>query len=97
MDVQLNSQLGNGYKSNSQKMRVITEAWAGDNVFCPYCGSRVSHFENNRPVADFYCSECLEEYELKSLRHHQNVWVKPWAMLPDIPTVIERQYLNIGA
>lgn len=67
MDIQLNSQLGNGYKSNSQKMRVITEAWAGDNVFCPYCGSCVSHFENNRPAADFYCNECAEEYELKSL------------------------------
>ena len=26
----------------------------------------VSHFENNRPVADFYCPACKEEYELKS-------------------------------
>lgn len=23
-------------------------------------------FENNRPVADFYCQKCSEEYELKS-------------------------------
>ena len=67
MDLQLNSHLGDGYKSNSQKIRVITEAWAGDNVFCPYCGSGVSRFENNRPVADFYCNECAEEFELKSL------------------------------
>lgn len=67
MNVQLDSRLGSGYKSNSQKIRVITEAWAGDNVFCPYCGSGVAHFENNRPVADFYCHECAEEFELKSL------------------------------
>ena len=67
MDIQLDSQLGYGYKSRSQRIRVITEAWAGDNIFCPYCGSDVSHFENNRPVADFYCHECAEEYELKSL------------------------------
>ena len=26
----------------------------------------VSHFENNRPVADFFCPSCKEEYELKS-------------------------------
>ena len=67
MDIRLDSQLGDGYKSSSQRIRVITESWAVDNVFCPYCGSGVSHFENNRPVADFYCHECAEEYELKSL------------------------------
>lgn len=55
------------YKSNSQKIRVITENWVNHNVFCPYCGSSyISHFENNRPVADFYCPCCSEEYELKS-------------------------------
>ena len=31
------------------------------------------------------------------LRHHQNVWVKLWAMPPDIPTAVEHQYLNIEA
>lgn len=36
------------------------------NLFCPYCGNQyISQFENNRPVADFYCSHCIEEYELK--------------------------------
>ena len=36
-------------------------------MFCPYCGNKyVSHFENNRPVADFFCPSCKEEYELKS-------------------------------
>lgn len=37
------------------------------NMFCPYCGNKyISHFENNRPVADFFCPSCMEEYELKS-------------------------------
>ena len=67
MDVQLDSRLGEGYKINPQKIRVITESWASDNIFCPYCGSGVLHFKSNRPVADFYCKECAEEYELKSL------------------------------
>lgn len=26
----------------------------------------LSQLENNKPVADFYCGHCLEEYELKS-------------------------------
>lgn len=55
------------YKSNAQKIRVITESWVCRNMFCPYCGNEyISHFENNRPVADFFCQVCNEEYELKS-------------------------------
>lgn len=54
------------YFSNTQKIRVITENWVNKNMFCPYCGSQyISHFENNRPVADFFCPSCREEYELK--------------------------------
>ncbi len=55
------------YNNNSQKIRVITENWMSHNLFCPCCGnSNIVHFHNNRPVADFYCSKCNEEYELKS-------------------------------
>jgi type II restriction enzyme len=55
------------YKSNSQKIRVITENWFNSNMYCPCCGNlNINHFENNRPVADFYCPLCYEEYELKS-------------------------------
>lgn len=55
------------YKSNSQKIRVITENWFNSNMYCPCCGNlSINHFENNRPVADFYCPLCREEYELKS-------------------------------
>lgn len=36
-------------------------------MFCPRCGNiHINHFPNNRPVADFYCPECMNEYELKS-------------------------------
>lgn len=55
------------YSSNAQRIRVITEDWVNNNMFCPYCGNQyISHFENNRPVADFFCPSCMEEYELKS-------------------------------
>ena len=30
---------------------------------------KVNNYENNRPVADFYCPQCKEEYELKSKKN----------------------------
>ena len=58
------------YRSGSQRARAWTERWIGDWVYCPNCGhSNVSQFENNRPVADFYCTSCSEEYELKSQKN----------------------------
>lgn len=33
---------------------------------CPNCGSVLSYFENNKPVANPYCGNCSEEYELSS-------------------------------
>jgi type II restriction enzyme len=55
------------YDSGSQKARVLTESWAASEAFCPNCGSeRLTQFHNNRPVADFHCPTCKEEFELKS-------------------------------
>lgn len=55
------------YQSCSQIARVLTENWVGQNMFCPRCGNlNLEHFENNRPVADFFCPHCHSEYELKS-------------------------------
>ncbi len=68
MILSLNSALGKRYKSPSQQVRVVTEHWVGANIFCPACGDELSKFPDNRPVADFFCSNCKEEYELKSRR-----------------------------
>lgn len=55
------------FVSASQTARVDTEDWAGSNIFCLNCGSaRLARFPANRPVADFYCVECQDQYELKS-------------------------------
>ena len=67
MDIYMNAALMNKYSSNSQIARVITEQWVSDNMFCPRCGNAsIIHFENNRPVADFYCPKCSNQFELKS-------------------------------
>lgn len=61
--------LVHSYKSNSQKARVLTEAWAGLHLYCPACGQEhLNHYEANKPVADFFCSGCGADYELKSKR-----------------------------
>ncbi len=52
--------------NNSQIIRVATESWAKKFIYCPSCGSNLNEFENNRPVADFYCECCQNEFELKS-------------------------------
>ena len=54
------------YKNNSQKIRVITEDWVEKEIYCPSCGGQVNNYDNNKPVADFYCQKCVEDFELKS-------------------------------
>jgi len=55
------------YLSGSQSARAWTGQWVRKEAYCPSCGNpNVTKFENNRPVADFFCTSCNEEYELKS-------------------------------
>ncbi|HOZ36757.1 MAG TPA: DpnI domain-containing protein [bacterium] len=71
MKLTLDTHLADGYQSRSQKARILTEQWVGNSVFCPNCGHLdISKYPNNKPVADFYCSNCQEEYELKSKQRY---------------------------
>lgn len=54
------------YKSSSQKIRVMSESWVGKNAYCVACGRPLIQYKNNKPVNDFFCSNCNEDYELKS-------------------------------
>ncbi len=67
MQTILDFSITTGYKSNSQIARKVTEYWMEKYMFCPRCGNiRLMHFENNKPVVDFFCEKCSSEYELKS-------------------------------
>jgi hypothetical protein len=58
------------YQSPSQSARGWTETWVRRWVFCPNCGNpKIHQFKSNRPVADFFCDSCSEEYELKSQKN----------------------------
>lgn len=67
MKLSFDKKLAEKYTSQSQRVRVLSEAWVGQSIFCPNCGQTdIGRYENNRPVADFYCKNCTEDYELKS-------------------------------
>ncbi len=67
MTLQFDAAIAADYKSQAQKIRVLSEAWTGENIYCPRCGNpALARFPNNRAVADFYCPKCHSEYELKS-------------------------------
>ncbi len=70
MQLSLDMDLATQYKSQSQKIRVSSEAWVKNNIICPNCGNIICDYPNNNPVGDFYCSNCNEDYELKSKKDH---------------------------
>ncbi len=67
MKLKFNKIIANKYNNFSQRARVLTEAWVDKEIFCPNCGKlKIDKYPNNQPVADFFCSNCEEDYELKS-------------------------------
>lgn len=67
MDIRMDVALGGSYKSPQQQARVITEAWAANNMYCVMCGApHLSPLQNNKPVADLLCPHCRNVFELKS-------------------------------
>lgn len=69
MNLAFDISLSERYKSKSQIARVLTEEWVDRNIFCPNCGNSLMNYENNKPVADFFCRKCSEDYELKSKKN----------------------------
>ena len=55
------------YTSGSQRAKAWTEQWVADWAYCPNCGNaRITALPPNLPVADFYCTRCQDQFELKS-------------------------------
>ena len=65
-----NISLVDGYKSFSQKIRILSEDWVSREGYCPSCGESLTKAQNNTPVLDFYCPFCSENFELKSKRNN---------------------------
>jgi len=91
MELTFNTKLAEKYSNASQKMRVLTEDWVDNSIYCPNCGHlEINNYPNNKPVADFYCTNCNEEYELKSKKDSMGVKIVDGAY----STMIERLQSN---
>lgn len=67
MNLFFDTELGKQQNKATHKIRVMSEAWLEKNGYCPCCGSKpMKRFANNKPVADLFCPNCHEQYELKS-------------------------------
>lgn len=67
MNLFFDTKIADKYTSLSQKIRVLTEDWVYKQSYCPNCGHiDIGKYKNSKPVADFFCSNCKEDYELKS-------------------------------
>lgn len=67
MNLHFDETLGEKYKNKAQKIRVMSENWVTENMFCPCCGNpHIAGLKNNAPVADMECDNCGEIFELKS-------------------------------
>src|SRR3989339_1934879 len=87
MNLSFDTKLSSKYTNLSQKIRVLTEDWVDKQVYCPNCGHLdIDKYENNKPVADFFCSNCREDYELKSKKNSVGIKIVDGAYR----TMIER-------
>lgn len=69
MHLDLNTHIASSYSNPSQKIRVLSELWTLESAYCPNCGNSLNEYPNNKPVADFQCKTCKEDYELKSKKN----------------------------
>ncbi len=71
MNLQMyNPEVFDKYKSNSQRIRILTEDWAEKNLFCISClNENIVRLKTNTPVTDFRCENCRENFQLKSQNH----------------------------
>ncbi len=67
MQVRMPTGLAVGYKSGSQRARVISEAWGEKNLYCANCTSpRLERCPPNTEAIDYICPRCDAPYQLKS-------------------------------
>ncbi|MGB6974598.1 MAG: DpnI domain-containing protein [Terracidiphilus sp.] len=67
MELRCDLSLAEGYKSASQRARVLSEAWFAKNAYCLACDAdEVKQTKANTGATDFVCPKCSHRYELKT-------------------------------
>ena len=74
MRLELRLEVASGYRNPSQRARVLTEAWVGENMYCPACESpRIEKAPEGERVVDFACPGCDEKFQLKGKKGEGSV------------------------
>jgi type II restriction enzyme len=61
------SELAERYVSPTQRARVLSEAWASNNLYCPCCpADSLGGCDTRREAVDFVCQSCAAHFQLKS-------------------------------
>lgn len=69
MNLDLTAALASNYKSSSQIVRVVSEHWAAQNLYCPGCDSNtLNRTPTNTRAVDLVCPKCALGFQLKSSR-----------------------------
>lgn len=83
------------YVSKSQIARIVTEDWCTDNLYCPFCdSSKISPYEKNKKVYDYYCNNCGENYQLKSKKNNLGNSILDGAYAPMINAIKNKETPN---
>ncbi|MHC4659453.1 MAG: DpnI domain-containing protein [Planctomycetota bacterium] len=68
MILKLPARVARGYKSASQRARVLTEAWTLANMYCPACTStKLDKTRTGTEAVDFLCCRCDSQFQLKAM------------------------------
>jgi type II restriction enzyme len=69
--LQCSTACAEGYSSSSQRVRVITERWCAENLYCVACNAdTLRQAPTNTHVFDFECTKCAETYQVKGQKKH---------------------------
>lgn len=80
------------YKSSTQRVRVVSEAWGAANLYCPSCGrDRVEPTPTNSEVVDFVCGSCSLGIQLKSKQKRFGRVLQNAAYAPKVRAIQERR------
>jgi type II restriction enzyme len=67
MRLDCDTSIAEGYKSEAQKSRVLSEAWFLSNGYCLACDcDKLTATRANTKATDFVCPSCRQSYELKA-------------------------------
>jgi type II restriction enzyme len=98
MRLEMPGELAARYSSPSQRTRVVSEAWAEDNLYCSNCPSdRLRRLPTNTPAIDFECPRCTSLFQLKSQHHRFATRINDAAYSKMREAILERRTPNVLA